>query len=172
MPVNSRFNFALRAPIAVRARAGISVPFLMVIALVVAMTTPPVSAVEVEYKNSAGVLPSGLPFSEAVRVGDTLYLSGQLGARPGELSLVEGGIEPETRQTLENLSAVLDAAGLAMSDVVKCLVMLDDIADWPAFNRIYAEYFSPPYPARSAFATDGLALGARVELECIAAYAD
>jgi len=126
-------------------------------------------AAEVSFLNSSGSLAADLPFSEAVRVGDTVYLSGQLGARPGELTVVSGGIVTESRQTLENIKNTLAAQGLTMHDVVKCTVMLADISEWGAFNKVYTEFFSKPYPARSAFAASGLALGARVEVECIAA---
>ena len=122
-----------------------------------------------EYLNSGKVLPKDLPFSEAVRVGDTLYLSGQIGIVPGSMSLVPGGIEAEARQTLDNIRTTLKAHDYEMSDLVKCTVMLADIGEWAAFNEVYRTFFSPPYPARSAFGANGLALGARVELECIAA---
>ena len=123
----------------------------------------------VEFFNTSAVLPSGLPFSEAVRVGDTLYLSGMIGVVPGTLDLAPGGMAVEARQTMENIKVTLEANGYAMSDVVKCTVMLADIAEWGTFNEIYQTFFSLPYPARSAFGANGLALGARVEVECIAA---
>lgn len=122
----------------------------------------------VEFLNSGKVTPTTLPFSEAVRVGSTLYLSGQIGVRPGQETLVPGGIEAEARQTLENIRTSLETHGYSMRDVVKCTVMLADIAEWAAFNEVYRSFFSPPYPARSAFGATGLALGARVEVECIA----
>jgi reactive intermediate/imine deaminase len=122
-----------------------------------------------EVLDSAGVYPTGLPISEAVRVGDTLFLSGQIGNEPGTLELVPGGIEAEARQTLDNVKRVLEAHGYSMRDLVKCTVMLADISEWAAFNEIYKEYFDTHYPARSAFGASGLALGARVEMECIAA---
>ncbi|WOJ91956.1 Rid family hydrolase [Congregibacter variabilis] len=128
-----------------------------------------VQAAEVSFLNSGGPLAADLPFSEAVRVGDTVYLSGQLGALPGEMKTVSGGIVPESIQTLTNIRNTLEGQGLTMSDVVKCTVMLADISEWGAFNRVYTQFFSKPYPARSAFAASGLALGARVEVECIAA---
>src|SRR5262245_10080548 len=122
----------------------------------------------VEFLNSGKVMPTTLPFSEAVRAGDTLYLSGQIGIKPGTLELVPGGIQPEARQTLDNIRATLAANGYAMREVVKCTVMLADIAEWATFNEVYKTVFSPPYPARSALGANGLALGARVEVECIA----
>jgi 2-iminobutanoate/2-iminopropanoate deaminase len=110
---------------------------------------------------------ANLPFSLAVRVGDVLYLSGALGNLPGTRKLVAGGIEAETRQTMDNIGAVLTANGLSFDDVFKCTVMLADMAQWEAFNKIYVGYFKPDrLPARSAFGASALALGARVELEC------
>lgn len=111
---------------------------------------------------------SSLPFSEAVRVNKTYYLSGQIGIAPGAKSLVKGGIKEEARQTLLNIQSTLEANNLSMQNVVKCTVMLADIAEWPSFNDVYLTFFSKPFPARSAFAASGLAFGARVEVECIA----
>ena len=125
----------------------------------------------IEFLNSGKIVPATLPFSEAVRVGDTLYLSGQVGIKPGTLELVPGGIQAEARQTLENIKTTLEAHGYSMRDVVKCTVMLADIAEWAAFNEVYKTYFSPPYPARSALGANGLAIGARVEVECLAVTA-
>lgn len=125
----------------------------------------------VEYLNSGKVVPTTLPFSEAVRVGDTLYLSGQLGNIPGTLKLAPGGIKEESRQTMDNIKAVLEAHGLTMRDLVKCTVMLADIGEWTVFNGVYQTYFNGRFPARSALGANGLALGARVEVECIAVYA-
>ena len=108
-----------------------------------------------------------LPFSDAVRVGDTLYLSGEIGRKPD--GTLPEGIDAQARQTMDNIGAKLKAQGLGWGDVVKCTVMLDNMADWPAFNKVYVTYFTDgKYPARSAFGADGLALGALVELECIA----
>ncbi|MEX0692293.1 MAG: Rid family detoxifying hydrolase [Gemmatimonadales bacterium] len=110
----------------------------------------------------------GLPYSSAIRVGPMLYLSGQVGVVPGSRTLAPGGIEAETRQVLDNIKAVLEHAGSSMTRVVKCTVFLLDIADYAAMNRVYASYFPTDPPARSAFATSGLPLNARVEIECIA----
>jgi 2-iminobutanoate/2-iminopropanoate deaminase len=110
----------------------------------------------------------GLPFSEAVRVGNMLYLSGIVGVKRDTLELVPGGLEAEARQTLQHLGTVLKAAGASPEDVVKCTVMLEDIRQWSKFNEIYSEFFGTHRPARSALGVDGLALGAAVELECIA----
>ena len=108
------------------------------------------------------------PFSDAVRVGNILFLSGAIGTDSSG-RVVAGGIGPETRQTLENIKASLARNGLTMSNVVKCTAMLVDIKEWPAMNEVYRTYFPGPKPARSAFAGSGLALNARVEIECIAA---
>ena len=106
-----------------------------------------------------------LPFSDAVRVGDVLYLSGQLGIGPdGKLP---DGIEAQTRQALENIGAILKRAGLGYGDVFHCTAMLSDMANWPAMNKVYVTYFPEgKRPARSAFGANGLALGALIELEC------
>lgn len=116
----------------------------------------------------AGSLPPGLPFSEGMQAGSLIFLSGQLGTLPGKLELNNKTAEDEFRQVMDNVFATLKANGLGAKDVVKCLVMLADMKDWPAFNKIYLEYFEPPYPARSAFGANGLAFNARVELEVIA----
>jgi len=122
---------------------------------------------EVEYLQMPGTEDMGLPFSSAVRVDDTLYLSGNLGNIPGTPQLAEGGIQGETRQTLENISAVLAQFGSSMDKVVKCTVFLADMAEWGAMNEVYKTFFPNP-PARSALGASGLALNARVEIECIA----
>ena len=121
-----------------------------------------------EYLDSGEVFPGGLPLSEAVRVGDTLYLSGQVGIAPGTMNLVPGGMEGETRQAMENIRTTLEAHGYSMNDVVRCLVMLADISQWATFNEVYKTYFEERYPARSTFGAKGLAVGAQVEIECIA----
>lgn len=107
------------------------------------------------------------PFSPAVRVGNVLYLSGQIGT-DSTGRLVAGGIEAEARQTMENIKDVLARVGSSMDRVVKCTAMMADMAEWPAMNAVYATYFPRHFPARSAFGATALALGARVEVECIA----
>ena len=108
-----------------------------------------------------------LPFSEAVRVGSMLYLSGAMGI-DATGALVPGGIEAETRQALANIRSVLERHSSSMDRVVKCTVMLADMGEWAAMNRVYLDYFSRSLPARSAFGVSGLALGGRVEIECVA----
>jgi len=122
---------------------------------------------DVQYLNMPGTENLGLPFSSAVRVGNTLYLSGNIGNVPGRNELVAGGIGAETRQTMENMKAVLEQFGSSMDRVVKCTVFLADIGEWAAMNEVYRTYFVNP-PARSALGSSGLALNARVEIECIA----
>lgn len=125
-------------------------------------------AADVEYYSSASETERALPFSDAVRVGDLLFLSGKIGTVPGTLELASGGIQGETRQTLDNIKAALERYGSSLSQVVKCTVFLADIAEWAAMNEIYLQYFPVNPPARSALGASGLALGARVEIECIA----
>lgn len=127
---------------------------------------------EVTFINSDKARAAGYPFSQAVRVDHTLYLSGQIGIDPATGKLVAGGIANESRQTMQNIRDLLKEHGHSMADIVKCTVMLADIKEWPAFNEVYREFFSERFPARSAFAGSGLALGARVEVECIAVVGD
>ena len=110
----------------------------------------------------------GLPFSAAVRVGSLLFLSGQIGNKPGTRELADTGITGQTHQTLENIKATLAYAGSSLERAVKCTVFLSNIADYQAMNAVYATYFPKDPPARSTVAGSGLALGARVEIECIA----
>jgi 2-iminobutanoate/2-iminopropanoate deaminase len=123
---------------------------------------------QVEYFPVAKTLDSlTLPFSEAVRVGPMLYLSGAMGIDDAGV-LVPGGIEAETRQTLANIRSVLERHGSSMDRVIKCTAMLADMQEWATMNRVYVEHFPTNLPARSAFGVSGLALGGRVEIECIA----
>lgn len=110
------------------------------------------------------------PFSPAVRVGDVIFLSGQIGTdASANGSVVAGGIEAETRQTLNNIKQTVEAVGSSMDKIVKCTVMMADMKEWDRMNVIYREFFPEGrLPARSAFGTSGLALNARVEIECIA----
>lgn len=111
-------------------------------------------------------------FSTAIRNGDLLFMSGQIGSKPGVSppEVVEGGVEAETHQIFENMKTVLAAADLTLDNVIKCTVFLADINDYAAMNSVYVTYFPNIPPARSAMAGSGLALGAKAEIECIAAY--
>ena len=113
----------------------------------------------------------GYPYSESARVGNLLFLAGQIG-EDAEGKLVPGGIRAEAEQMLLNIEAALSRRGLTMENVVKCTVFLADIAEWSTFNEVYKKHFSHPYPARSALGASGLAVNARVEMECIAGYPD
>lgn len=107
------------------------------------------------------------PYSAGVRAGNTVYISGQLPADPATGAFPEG-IEAQTRQSLNNLKAILEAEGLSMSNVVKTTVLLSDIANFAAMNGVYAEFFSAPYPARAAFQVAALPKAALVEIEAVA----
>jgi len=120
------------------------------------------------YITSEAAKAANLPFSEAVRVGNTLYLSGQIGAIPSTRKLAEGGIKAETQQTMENIKGVLARQNLTMDNIFKCTVMLADISEWASFNEVYVPFFKKHFPARSAFAASGLAMNSRVEVECMA----
>lgn len=112
-----------------------------------------------------------LPFSPSVRIGDVLYLSGQIGAAPGAPGPVTGGLAVEARQAMDNIGGVLRANGLSFRDVFKCTVMLTDMSKWADFNRVYIGYFTGlRLPARSAIGANALALGAQVEVECTASF--
>jgi 2-iminobutanoate/2-iminopropanoate deaminase len=115
---------------------------------------------------------TSLPFSAAVRVGNLLYLSGQMGTDATMNTLVPGGIQAETRQTLANMKAILERHGSSLDHVVKCTVMMADMSEWRAMNAVYVEHFKLHLPARSAFGASSLALGGRVEIECIATIAE
>ena len=112
--------------------------------------------------------PPTRPFSPAVRVGNMLYLSGAIGTDRATGRLVPGGIEAETRQTMDNIRDVLERSGSSLDRVVRCLVMLADMGEWERMNGVYTTYFATHKPARSALGASGLALGARVEIECMA----
>lgn len=109
----------------------------------------------------------GANLSQVVKVGDILYLSGQLGFAPGQ-GLVPGGIGPETRQTMENIKRVLESVGSSMDRVVKCTVYLADIADFQAMNAEYRTFFPSEPPARTTVAVSGLVSNARIEVTCLA----
>jgi 2-iminobutanoate/2-iminopropanoate deaminase len=140
--------------------------FSIAIATGVLMMTSPATA-QIQRIGEPSLNGQRLPFSTAVRAGDTVYLSGALGIGPdGKLA---AGMAAQAKAAMDNLGAGLKQAGLGWGDVVKCTVMLDDMKDWPAFNQVYVTFFpDKKFPARSAFGADGLALGALLEVECIA----
>jgi len=112
------------------------------------------------------------PYSQAVRVGDLIYSAGQLGLVPETRQLAGPDIESQTRQALENVKAVVEAAGSCLKHVVKTTVFLQDIQEWPKMNAIYAEYFPEEAPARSAVQVAALPMGARMEIEVVAVACD
>ena len=142
-------------------------PVLISLALMLVVVSRSLVAQDRQVLHGPGEV-RGLPFSSAVRVGNTLYLSGQIGNVPGTRQLADTGIAGQTRQALENIKAVLASAGSSLDRAVKCTVFLADIKDYVAMNTVYATYFPKDPPARSTVAGSGLALGARVEIECIA----
>lgn len=129
---------------------------------------PPATAAAPQFFPSTDSVLKALPFSEAVQVGNLLFVSGQIGVLPGTTTLAPGGIGPEARQALESIRAILERHGALLTDVVKCTIFLADIGEWGAFNVVYREVFSAPYPARSALGSSGLVFGARTEVECVA----
>ena len=108
------------------------------------------------------------PYSQAIQVGNLIYTSGQIPIDPTTGNIVEGGIKEQTRQSLTNIQAILEEAGLTMGNVVKTIVFMADMADFADMNSVYAEFFFEPYPARSAVAVKSLPKGALVEIEVVA----
>lgn len=108
------------------------------------------------------------PYSQAIKMGELVFVSGQLPIDPATGAFAEGGIKELTRQSLTNMKAILDEAGTSMANVVKTTVFLADMNDFAAMNEVYAEFFAAPFPARSAVAVKTLPKGALVEIECIA----
>ena len=135
-------------------------------------TAQPTAVASQEGPRREVIAPDGVPglrfFSPAIRTGNLIFLSGSIGAKPGTMELVEGGVGPETTLALEHLQAVLQAAGADMEDVVKCTIFLDDMTQFDVMNEAYAAFFPNDPPARSTVGSNGLALGASVEIECIA----
>ena len=142
-----------------------------VLAVFLVASSPSTQAAEIARFDDGPFAGMDYPFSESARVGDLLFLAGQIG-EDANSKLVPGGIKAEAEQMMLNIEATLARRGLGMKHVVKCTVFLADIAEWGAFNKIYKKHFSHPYPARSALGASGLAVGARVEMECIAGYPD
>ena len=141
------------------------------IMLLALLLLPTLCLADVEYINSEQAAAQNLPFSQAVRVDSLIFLSGQLGTDEN-FKLVDGGIVPEAHQIFANMKAILEDNNSSLASVVKCTVMLDDIAEWPKFNEVYVTYFPGNKPARSAFGASGLALGGAVEMECWATRKD
>ncbi|HUX73420.1 MAG TPA: RidA family protein [Steroidobacteraceae bacterium] len=108
-------------------------------------------------------------YSQAVRVGNTLWVSGQIPLDPATMTLVDGGIEAQTRRVFDNLKAIVSAAGASLDEVVKVSIFMIDLAHFALVNKIMAEYFREPYPARAAIGVAALPRGAQVEVECIVA---
>lgn len=140
--------------------------------LIIALLLVPaaLAAQQPEYLTPYG--PPTRPFSPAVRVGNVIYLAGQVGvpgASAAANAVVPGGIEAETRQTMNNIKEVLEKVGSDLDHVFKCTVMMADMKEWDAMNAVYRTFFKPDrLPARSALGANGLALNARVEIECLA----
>ena len=111
------------------------------------------------------------PYSQAIRAGDLVFTAGQLGIDPATGALVGNDVASQARQALANLAAILEAAGSGLDRLVKVTVFLAEIGDWPAVNAVYGRLGPEPYPARSAFAVKALPLGARIEIEAVAATA-
>lgn len=147
-----------------------TLPLVLILAAC-AQQAPAPGRPTIEYLQAPGTEDMNLPFSTAVRAGDLLFLSGAIGIMPGSGELAEGGIQGETRQALENIRHSVERFGSSMDRVVKCTVFLADMAEWGAMNEVYRSFFPNP-PARSALGASGLALGSRVEIECIAQVGD
>jgi 2-iminobutanoate/2-iminopropanoate deaminase len=142
--------------------------FFFALAATFVAVLPAFAADDVEYFPVTNAPPGmSLPFSEAVRVGDMLYLSGEIGT-DAKGRLVEGGIAAEAKQLMDNIGTKLARRGSSWDRVVQCTVALADMKDWSAFNEIYRGYFKRHFPARMAYATGGLALDARAEVQCSA----
>ena len=127
--------------------------------------------ITIEHFSSEQTIKQNFPFSDAVRVDNTVYISGMIGEDENG-NLVEGGIVPEAHTVMKKMGNILAHFNLGYDDVVKCLVMIDNIGEWSMFNSVYVQYFDKPFPARSAFGADGLAGNASFELECIAYIQD
>ncbi|WP_375207135.1 RidA family protein [Hyphococcus sp.] len=140
--------------------------FIMALAITVASCGGADEKTREVYRDPA--LSADLPFSSAVVVGDVIYLSGEIGRAPGTTSVVDGGAGAQTRQIFENYEATLGKLGAGLEDIVKCTVFLEDMQDYGAMNQAYAAAFPGDKPARSTMGVDGLALGAAVEIECLA----
>ena len=148
----------------------IKIMALIIFGLVSCTKTPKESKTEktATYIETEEFSKMGYPFCEAVRYGDMLYLSGQIGDLGNSDQLVEGGITEQTHQTMLNIKRVLEQNGSSLGNIIKCTCMLADIKDWAGMSKEYVKFFPNHKRARSAMGTSGLALGALVEIECMA----
>lgn len=137
--------------------------------MTIAFTSPSAAGSSIEVLGADQTKRLNLPFSEAVAIGDLLFLSGQIGSKPGEFNLVEGGIQAETRQTMKNIIAILEKHGSSVDNLIKCTIFLANMDEWGDMNIAYIEALGDHRPARSALGVNGIALGGSVEIECIAA---
>jgi 2-iminobutanoate/2-iminopropanoate deaminase len=147
-----------------------SIPALICLAAVfvfLGAAAPNADVTKKEIRTDKAPKASG-PLSQGIAAGGFVFCSGQLPVDPATGKIVPGGIEDQTRQVLKNLSAVLEAAGSSLDQVVKCTVLMTDLTEFAAMNKVYAEFFKAPCPARATFQIGGLALGAKIEIECIA----
>ena len=149
-------------------RLAVSISFIL--AVLVFTHSTEIHSAEIAKYDEGAFAGKGFAFSESARVGDVLFLAGQIGSDP-DGKLVPGGIQAEAEQMMVNIEAALARRDLTTEHVVKCLVFMADLAEWGAFNEVYKKHFSHPYPARSALVT-ALAENARVEMECIAGFPD
>lgn len=108
------------------------------------------------------------PYNQAIEVNDTIYVAGQIGMIPKNGVIAEGGIKAQTRQTLDNIRAILNEAGYTFEDIVKCTCFLTDFNEYKEFNQVYSEYFSDDAPARSTFGISALPIGVKIKIDCIA----
>ncbi len=159
----------LRPLLAVALLAASALPLVAQDAKPATKVAKPAAGGEPEYLHPYG--PPTRPFSPAVRVGNLFFLAGQMGTSPSAAGgVVPGGIAAETKQVMENIKDVLAKVGSSFDKVVKCTVFLADMKEWDAMNEVYKTYFSNGrFPARSAVGVNGLALGGKIEIECIAA---
>jgi len=144
---------------------------LIATALLLAATAAPLQTALAQPAAAPQAMPAKLPFSPSIRVGDLLFMSGQIGQAPEGMDKHKEGFDAAVKSAMDSIAKILATNGLDFGHVVKCTVMLDDMADWPRFNAAYLPYFEGKrLPTRSAFGADGLALGAPLEVECIAAF--
>jgi 2-iminobutanoate/2-iminopropanoate deaminase len=148
-------------------RTALALGCLLAVPALLAISTPAPEQAKTAVQTDKAPKAVG-PYSQGIIAGGFLFCAGQIPIDPATEKLVPGGIEDQTRQVLKNLAAVLEAGGSSLDDVVKCTVILTDMAEFAAMNKVYAEFFKAPYPARATFESGALALGAKVEIECLA----